>query len=186
LGLGDRHVNNILIEEESAEVVHIDFGIAFEQGQVLPTPERVPFRLTRDMIDGMGICGTEGPFKRSCEKVLRVMRDNQSSLLTILDVLLHDPLYAWVLSPQKAAAIQRRSNRQEESETGLVSHGTGGKKPEEGVKLAERVLLRLRQKLQGLEENSQLSIGGQVSLLIQEATNPVNLSRMYCGWQPYL
>ena len=41
----------------TAEVVHIDLGIAFEQGRLLATPERVPFRMTRDMVDGFGISG---------------------------------------------------------------------------------------------------------------------------------
>ena len=31
LGLGDRHVSNILIDCQTAEMVHIDFGIAFDQ-----------------------------------------------------------------------------------------------------------------------------------------------------------
>lgn len=31
LGLGDRHVQNILIDDGSGEVVHIDLGIAFDQ-----------------------------------------------------------------------------------------------------------------------------------------------------------
>lgn len=53
LGIGDRHSNNILIQEHTGEIVHIDFGIVFEQGKVLNTPETVPFRLTRDVVDGM-------------------------------------------------------------------------------------------------------------------------------------
>lgn len=31
LGLGDRHLSNILIDTQTGEVVHIDLGIAFEQ-----------------------------------------------------------------------------------------------------------------------------------------------------------
>ena len=31
LGLGDRHSSNILIDTGSAELVHIDLGIAFDQ-----------------------------------------------------------------------------------------------------------------------------------------------------------
>ena len=31
LGLGDRHTSNILIDNKTGEVVHIDLGIAFEQ-----------------------------------------------------------------------------------------------------------------------------------------------------------
>ena len=34
LGIGDRHTHNILIHQNSGEVVHIDFGIVFEQGKV--------------------------------------------------------------------------------------------------------------------------------------------------------
>ena len=64
LGLGDRHVQNILIDCRTAELVHIDLGVAFEQGRILPTPETVPFRLTRDIVDGMGIAGVEGIFRR--------------------------------------------------------------------------------------------------------------------------
>ena len=55
---------NILLDVTTAEVIHIDFGIAFEQGKVLPTPETVPFRLTRDVEDGMGVSGIEGCFRR--------------------------------------------------------------------------------------------------------------------------
>ncbi|TQD95702.1 hypothetical protein C1H46_018646 [Malus baccata] len=39
-GLGDRHSMNILIDQTTAEVVHIDLGVAFEQGLMLKTPER--------------------------------------------------------------------------------------------------------------------------------------------------
>lgn len=39
-------------------------GVAFEQGTLLTTPETVPFRLSRDIIDGMGICGIEGTFRK--------------------------------------------------------------------------------------------------------------------------
>ena len=34
LGIGDRHCHNILVHEKTGEVVHIDFGIVFDQGKV--------------------------------------------------------------------------------------------------------------------------------------------------------
>lgn len=34
LGIGDRHLSNILIHTKTGVVVHIDFGIVFEQGKV--------------------------------------------------------------------------------------------------------------------------------------------------------
>lgn len=64
LGIGDRHVQNILVDKDTGEVVHIDFGIAFEQGKILPHAELIPFRLTRDILAPMGICGTNGIFKK--------------------------------------------------------------------------------------------------------------------------
>ena len=57
-------MQNILIDVQTAEVVHIDLGVAFEQGKILATPETVPFRLTRDIVDGMGVAGVEGVYRR--------------------------------------------------------------------------------------------------------------------------
>lgn len=60
VGLGDRHVQNILLDKSTADIVHIDLGIAFDQGKILAVPETVPFRLTRDIVDGFGINGIDG------------------------------------------------------------------------------------------------------------------------------
>ena len=114
LGLGDRHTSNILIDSASGAVVHIDLGIAFDQvsntchklppcsinnsslqGKLLPVPERVPFRMTRDMVDGMGISGTQGVFQRCAEETLRVLRDRSGVMMTVLEVFKYDPLHSW-------------------------------------------------------------------------------------------
>ena len=50
-----------------AQVVHIDLGIAFEQGRFLNTPELVPFRLTRNVVDGMGAAGDSSSATGSAE-----------------------------------------------------------------------------------------------------------------------
>jgi ataxia telangiectasia mutated family protein len=39
VGLGDRHNNNILLDKSTAELVHIDLGVAFDVGKTLKTPE---------------------------------------------------------------------------------------------------------------------------------------------------
>ena len=46
LGLGDRHLDNILLDTARSEVIHIDFNVLFDQGRNLRVPEIVPFRLT--------------------------------------------------------------------------------------------------------------------------------------------
>lgn len=53
-------------------------------------------------------------------------------------------------------------------------------------KVATRVLLRLQEKLKGVEEGTVLSVGGQVNLLIQQAMDPKNLSRLFPGWQAWV
>ena len=60
--------------------------MAFEQGRILPTPETVPFRLTRDLVDGMGVAGVEGVYRRCCEKTMELMHNSEEALLTILEV----------------------------------------------------------------------------------------------------
>lgn len=107
LGIGDRHVNNILIDKTTAELIHIDFGIAFEQNKCLPTPETIPFRLTRDLVSALGASGVEGVFRKSCEKTMEVLRQHKSTILTIVEVLLHDPLNAWTLTSSEAARRQQ-------------------------------------------------------------------------------
>ena len=47
LGLGDRHLDNMLLDLSSGEVVHIDFNLSFSKGTALRVPEVVPFRLTQ-------------------------------------------------------------------------------------------------------------------------------------------
>ncbi|XP_061781898.1 serine-protein kinase ATM [Nerophis lumbriciformis] len=192
LGLGDRHIQNILIDEQTAELVHIDLGVAFEQGKILPTPETVPFRLTRDIVDGMGITGVEGVFRRCCEKTMEVMRISQEALLTIVEVLLYDPLFDWTMNPLKAFHLQH--DEQQELNATLTSTMAGDvmdnqRRPSDSQsfnKVAERVLLRLQEKLKGVEGGSVLSVGGQVNLLIQQAMDPKNLSRLFAGWQAWV
>ncbi|KAH0454660.1 hypothetical protein IEQ34_016584 [Dendrobium chrysotoxum] len=151
VGLGDRHSMNILIDQATAEVVHIDLGVAFEQGLMLKTPERVPFRLTRDIIDGMGVTGVEGIFRRCCEETLSVMRTNKEALLTIIEVFIHDPLYKWALSPLKA--LQRQQETDDNSDSSLENSEDAS----EGNRDAARSILRVKQKLDGYEDGEMRS-----------------------------
>jgi ataxia telangiectasia mutated family protein len=156
VGLGDRHSQNILVDKASAAVIHIDLGVAFEQGKLLKTPETVPFRLTRDIVAGMGVTGCDGAFLRCAEETLGTLRDNKESLLTVLEVFFHDPLYKWAISPNKIAKLQQRATHD----------GGGGGGGGRSAAHAERVLARLRQKLDGFESGHLLSVKGQVKVLV--------------------
>jgi ataxia telangiectasia mutated family protein len=178
LGIGDRHVQNILIDKGSGEVVHIDFGIAFEQGKILPHAELIPFRLTRDIIAPMGISGVNGIFKKLCEKILSILRQNEVIIMTILDVLLYDPLYAWTMTTSKAKRYQPEA----------FGISCACSEDTEKNSTASRALMRIQNKLRGLDDISSghSCVEGQIERLILDATNPTILNKLFVGWQPYL
>ncbi|GAQ86367.1 Protein kinase ATM/Tel1 [Klebsormidium nitens] len=184
IGLGDRHSMNILLDEATAEVVHIDLGVAFEQGLMLKTPERVPFRLTRDIVAGLGVCGVQGVFRRCCEETLAVMRANKEQLTTIVEVFIHDPLYKWALSPLKA--LQRQRDESPSISEAHAADVAGGLEAAEGNTDATRALLRVKEKLDGYEEGEMRSLQGQVQQLIQDAQDPERLCQMFPGWGSWI
>lgn len=175
LGLGDRHGHNILLDERTGEVVHIDLGVAFEMGRVLPVPELVPFRLTRDIVDGMGITKTEGIYRRCCEFTLEALRNESYSIITILDVLRYDPLYSWSISPLRLAKLQ------EAQSAGPTLNPAGEVNPKTKEVLnepneADRALTVVRKKL-----SKTLSVTATVNDLINQATDERNLAVLYSG-----
>lgn len=182
LGLGDRHGHNILLDHKTGEVVHIDLGVAFEAGRILPVPELVPFRLTRDIVDGMGITKTEGVFRRCCEFTLDALREEQYSIMTILDVLRYDPLYTWSISPLRLAKLQKARHNDEslldeaeqsEAETKKGKKAAGHlNEPSE----ADRALEVVRKKL-----SKTLSVTATVNDLINQAADERNLAVLYSG-----
>lgn len=58
------------------------------QGLTLARPEIVPFRLTPSMVDGMGLCGFEGVYRRVMETCMSVLRTNRETLLSVLEPFL--------------------------------------------------------------------------------------------------
>jgi serine/threonine-protein kinase ATR len=162
LGLGDRHGENVLLEEGNGGVFHVDFNCLFDKGLTFAQPERVPFRLTHNMVAAMGIYGYEGPFRRCSELTLAILRQQEETLMTILEAFIYDP----TLDLQKS----KRSKN-------------------EVVRLNPRsVVENIKRKVRGLlpDESIPLGVEGQVEELIKQAVNPRNLSAMYIGWCPFL
>ncbi|KAJ2615185.1 Serine/threonine-protein kinase tel1, partial [Coemansia sp. RSA 1365] len=194
LGIGDRHLQNILVDHKSAELVHIDLGIAFDLGRLLPIPELVPFRLTRELVDGMGLLGLDATFRHACHAALHAMRDNARVVSTILNVLKVDPLYMWSLIPQRLDKINRSASmaavtdsdadtadavgdiHELDGEPGSPDDPAATVATEENQEAA-RSIMHVSQRL-----SATISVEGQVSELIQQATDPNLLSRMFEGW----
>ncbi|XP_041465563.1 serine/threonine-protein kinase ATR-like [Lytechinus variegatus] len=173
LGLGDRHGENILFDSTNGDCVHVDFNCLFNKGETFDWPERVPFRLTHNMVCAMGPMGYEGVFRRACEGTMKVMRDQRDPLMSVLKTFIYDPLVEW------SKPSRGRSNAL--SESGEINN--------------EKALVHVRdieQRLQGILKNKNksrtlpLSIEGHVDHLIREATNKKNLCEMYIGWAAYM
>uniref|UniRef100_A0A915D0N3 PI3K/PI4K catalytic domain-containing protein n=1 Tax=Ditylenchus dipsaci TaxID=166011 RepID=A0A915D0N3_9BILA len=83
VGLGDRHLTNILIDEEG-ELVHIDLGQVFEYSKrMLKQPEKV---------DPILLDGIHGKLKRIACETLKTMRENAQVLIGISSLILYDPI----------------------------------------------------------------------------------------------
>lgn len=85
IGLGDRHLENILLDEQTGELVHVDYGVCFELGHKLPLPEVVPFRLTPNIIYAMGFAGLEGRYTEISRRMMQLLRDKSEIVLQLLD-----------------------------------------------------------------------------------------------------
>ena len=52
----------------------------------------------------LGITGVEGGFRQGCEHVLRVARQHSTTLSSLLQAILTDPLVAWAPDKQQAGS----------------------------------------------------------------------------------
>ena len=165
VGLGDRHLENVLINSDSGSLMHVDFACLFDHGKNLLTPEQVPFRLTQNLLHSMGVCAADGLFRRVSELTLEQVRNHKHTLLNVLSTMRHDPLVDWI----------KRNDREDAS---------GMRDSEEAEKELAKIDLKLRGVLLEHGPNS-LSVQGQVQQLISDATNINNLARMYIWWMPW-
>ena len=112
-------------------------------------------------------------------------------------MLLHDPLYMWTISPIKSLNLQgstrdngeltvTTNNSEDLSLSDDSNRQAANNNKIPSNKMAERVLLRLQEKLEGIEDGTLLSVTGQVNHLIQEAMDPHNLCQLFPGWQAWI
>jgi serine-protein kinase ATM len=167
--------------------------------QLLNVPEIVPFRLTQNIVDGLGPAGTDGLFTKASEAILSLLKRNAGALLTILSAVVSDPLYSWSMSPVKARARQGLlEDDADGDDCSLVVEKGGGMASTTVVdnefgadrnEATAQAITKIKEKLQGYEDGTsgeQQSVEGQIQLLINSARDPDKLCEMYHGWAPWL
>jgi len=170
LGLGDRHVSNILIITTSGKIAHIDFGDSFENAMKREhVPEKVPFRLTRMLVNAMEVTGVEGTFKKICLESMDMCRSNKESILAVLEAFINDPVVA------------------ESQHRRVQKHGQISVEADDAKVKIQRVTAKLEGKdFNEVDENTNtLTVKDQVERLIYEARNIENLCQHYTGWCIY-
>jgi phosphatidylinositol kinase/protein kinase (PI-3 family) len=156
LGIGDRHPGNVMVQKDTGSVVHIDFSDSFDTTVVRRAhPERVPFRLTRMIVNALEGSVTDGLFRRVCERVMEVLRKHRMTLGAHVVIFIGE-------------RAQMNTNRWCEPE-----HVTAARVVQKfaGTHLSE--------------DGSEMSVRDHVKLLIEIAEDPRNYVRHFPGWCPF-
>ncbi|EQC40501.1 hypothetical protein SDRG_02392 [Saprolegnia diclina VS20] len=152
LDVGDRHMGNILLNVKSGKCVHIDFECIFGRARHLPVPERVPFRLTRNICDALSAINDFDAFRTTCGAVLR---NHRAVLRCHVDMFVRTDAS---LAPNVVAILQALDKR-------LA-----------GATMAENADVTKS------SEDIARDVESQVESLVDDAMSIDNLMRMYLGW----
>ncbi|XP_050067788.1 DNA-dependent protein kinase catalytic subunit-like [Anopheles maculipalpis] len=112
LGIGDRHLSNIVLERATGMLVGVDFGIAFSAGtRDLPIPELVPFRLTPQFVAVMEPMRLVGILQKCHLHTLQCLRDSRMLLRACLEVFVREPTVDWLRAARQRTVEKAGSER---------------------------------------------------------------------------
>ena len=210
LGIGDRHLDNFLINVNNSEIVAIDFGVAFGQGLNQLIPELVPYRLTRQLCNVLSPFGIKGIIRQTMIDVLSAYKFGKDYILDYCEVFVKEPLLEWMQKNQNINNTNDIENYFEQDKNkwvpmlkyNTVKNKLSGVNPlfilrnemNESEKIHEKskdiinniimgALSSLRFKC---KEQRKVEVDLQVDLLNEQATDPNLLGRMWIGWSAFI
>lgn len=158
IGLGDRHLDNIMIHTKTGECSHVDFEWIFEKGKYLPVKEIVPFRLTKNILDVFGTLKEECLFLKTWEIVLKAISQNRESIMGFFSMFTKDPV--------------------------PIRLGKNIVKPEQVLQTIQDKMLVNDESDKAKIIGESYAI--KVNSLAQKAMLHDNLKYMYYGWAPWM
>uniref|UniRef100_A0A8C5WDN6 DNA-dependent protein kinase catalytic subunit n=1 Tax=Leptobrachium leishanense TaxID=445787 RepID=A0A8C5WDN6_9ANUR len=211
LGIGDRHLSNFMINMETGGMIGIDFGHAFGTAtQFLPVPELMPFRLTRQIVNLMLPMKESGLFNSVMIHALRAYRTDPDLLINTMDVFVKEPSLDWKNLEEK----QKTKKGQWSKEVNMAEVNwyplqkiNVAKQKLAGVNPATITCDELRfghesskfykgfldvaqgdekENIRARMTSNKLSEEEQVQCLIDQATDPNILGRVWKGWEPWI
>ncbi|CAG8556990.1 5133_t:CDS:10 [Acaulospora morrowiae] len=209
--IGDRHMENYLIDFTNGSLISIDFGHAFGSAtETLEVPELVPFRLTRQIESLMEPLGSKGLLEYPMIKIMQIMHANKDILLNSMEIFVKEPLLDWQIRARRKANNQKNP---ESSEIDNEKARTAEWYPRQKLDIAQRKLSgenpayiiceellaghsnkifikHIQSIAKGSPEHNVRariprkcsSVKEQVESLIDLATDPFVLGVMYVGW----
>ena len=130
LGIGDRHMDNLLVTSEG-KLFHVDFGYILGRD---PKPFPPPMKLCREMVEGMG--GTNSMYYKSfvskCTQAFLILRRHANLLITLLylaansnikDMREQDPALA-IMKVQKRLMPEVNDEVAEQNMIDLINEST--------------------------------------------------------------
>ena len=194
LGIGDRHLENFLINIKTSKIVGIDFGVAFGQGLNQLIPELVPYRMTCQIRNVMSPFGIKGVIRQTMIDCLSSFKSNKENILDYCEVFVKEPLLEWGERSIRENVPMRKVE--------VVSSKLGGKNPvmvmigelERDTKCEKRTLEVIKKIIDGDVEGIRirtkkyeyLDVETQIDVLNEMATDPNLLGRMWIGWSPFI
>ena len=214
MGVGDRHLSNTLIDTVSGEFVGIDFGMAFSVGVLnLPVPEVVPegLRLSPQVVRAFHPYGTDGTIRRTMAAALGALQAHRDVVFGAMRIFVTEPLLDWEENVKRTAAADgvamdgggvdryaaamldtvrlklELGNPTKTLSKLLLARGAGI--PKAG---AIRALVRAVEGDRGVHPRAERTgdkcadVLEQVDTLIEMATDPNLLARVFGGWEAWL
>lgn len=191
LTLTGTYIRQVKLCLEFLTVVRLFLRSIFDKGLNLPRPEVVPFRLTANMIDAFGPSGADGVYTAGLETAMRTLRGNRDILLSVLEPFLKDPVIDW-----KRQRNQQKSSNSPAQDRQSIEAKRSIRVIDErlhGVyNLRNPNLKKYRRTDRSADDEDDmdhlvpLSVEGQVTRMIEEATSSENLVQLYVGWMPWV
>jgi hypothetical protein len=110
LGMGDRHLENFLVDKSGGDLVSIDFGAAFGFGVNLPVPELMPIRFTRQLSNFLHPLDSKQLMKQDMIYSMTALRSSAQKLLNLMQVFILEPHLDWLAHAKEQNKTLHQSN----------------------------------------------------------------------------
>ena len=182
-GVGDRHLDNLMLNTKNGAVIGIDYGLSFGSGLTdLPLPELIPFRLTKQFQQVAEPYNATELLVDLSYSILSALRKNQTQLLNMMQVFITEPLLDWRVPKHRIQMAQHKLQGyhpvkivQEELQQNSFP----------SVQQHQKAFTRIVQDACSLHDPI-LSVDQQIKCLIEIATDPNILGRTFKGWSPWM